>query len=138
MAKSILYQLFGLGKVPKKMVPILKSETIVLMDEGVTGTVTLRKFRAPGKLYSYRKSGFIGSIVITEQRFAAFSLIRSIINVGIGDPKMDSLQISIHRPKILSVKFNAADFNDNWSGTVEFRFRTSFAQLFLRHLQEKK
>ena len=43
----------------------------MLLDEGIPGSVTLRKFRAPGRIHGYKKTFFAGSLVVTGQRFAA-------------------------------------------------------------------
>ena len=45
--KSILYRLFGFGKLPKKFAGTLETEGIVLIDVGIIGSVTMRNFRAP-------------------------------------------------------------------------------------------
>ena len=51
---------FGLGRIPKAMLPILRKEGIRLQDEGVLGSVTLRHFRAPGRYSRWRRSLVIG------------------------------------------------------------------------------
>jgi hypothetical protein len=135
MGKSILYSLFGFGKLPKAMVPVLQGEGIVLMEEGVPGSVTLRKFRAPGRIHSYKRSGFSGSIVITELRFAAFAFSRPIINVPTNDERIGLLDLSVSKEGVLCVKFNAGDFHEGWKGTVECRFSTPSARLFLERLK---
>jgi len=132
--KSIFYSLFGLGKLPKVMAPTLRGEGIVLLDEGVRGSVTLRKFRAPGRIHSYRKSAFAGSIVITELRFAAFALWRPLINVPLDDERLELLELSVPREGLLCVKFDAGAFLDDWKGSVECRFSTSSARMFLSRL----
>ena len=138
MGKSILYSLFGLGKLPKAMVPILRSEVIIIMDEGVKGAVTLRKFRAPGRFHSYKKSGFAGSIVITELRFAAFTFSRPIINIPINDERMKLLEFSLPKEGILFVKFDAGAFHEGWKGSVECKFLTPSTGLFLEKLQSSR
>ena len=134
MRKSIFYSLFGLGKLPKAMTPILQGEGIVLLDEGVGGSVTLRKFRAPGRIHSYRKSAFVGSIVVTELRFAAFALSRPLINVPVDDERLKLLELSVPREGLLCVKFDAGAFHEGWKGSVECRFSTSNARLYLSRL----
>ena len=42
MAKSVLYRLFGLGKTPKRELPALEAEGIVLVDEGISGSIECR------------------------------------------------------------------------------------------------
>ena len=53
MRKSLLYTLFRLGRVPREALSVLESEGIVVLEEGLRGSVTLRNFRAPGRYHSY-------------------------------------------------------------------------------------
>lgn len=117
------------------MKPILQSEGNVLMDEGLKGSVTLRKFRAPGRFHSYKKTGFAGSIVITGIRFAAFTYSRPIINIPVKDERLKLLDFSIPKEDIFCVKFDANTFHDNWQGSVECRFSTPMAGIFIEKLQ---
>ncbi len=135
MGKSIFHKLFGLGKFPKAMAPILESEGIVLQDQGVSGSVTLRKFRAPGRIHSYKKSGLVGSLVITELRFAAFAFSKPLVNLPLADEKLALLDLSVPKRNQLLVKFNAGDFHEGWKGAVEYRFSTELADLFLERLK---
>ena len=48
MAKSLLYRLFGVGKLSKEVVDNLNREELLLMDEGIGGSMTYRDFHAPG------------------------------------------------------------------------------------------
>jgi hypothetical protein len=134
MGKSIFYKLFGLGRFPKAMVPILESEGIVLQDQGVWGSVTFRKFRAPGKIYNHRKSGLVGSVVITELRFAAFAFSKPLVNLPLEKEKLALLDLSVPKRNRLLVKFNAGDFHEGWKGALECRFSTELADMFLERL----
>lgn len=134
MGKSIFYKLFRLGRFPKAMVPILESEGIVLQDQGVWGSVTFRKFRAPGKIYNYRKSGFVGSVVITELRFAAFAFSKPLVNLPLEKEKLELLDLSVPKRNQLLVNFNAGDFHEGWKGTLKCRFSTELADMFLDRL----
>jgi hypothetical protein len=37
MKKTTLYRLFGVGSVPKKLLPVLETEGVVVLDEGIGG-----------------------------------------------------------------------------------------------------
>jgi hypothetical protein len=50
MAKTLLYRLFGVGKISWQLSSTLKVEGIVLLDEGISGSVTYLNFRAPGNI----------------------------------------------------------------------------------------
>lgn len=136
MGKTLLYRLFGLGKLPKRILPDLEQEGIVLLDEGISGSVTLRNFRAPGKRYSWRRSWFSGSLVLTGSRFAAFSFSKPIINVPLGDDRLNGLRRSLEGESALCVHFDPSAFHEGWSGSVECRFSTPQARLFFEQLNE--
>ena len=105
------------------------------MEEGLKGTVALRNFRAPGRFHNYKKSVFAGSIVITELRFAAFSFSRPIINVPMDDDRLSLLALSVPKEGVLRVKFNAGAFHEAWKGSVDCRFATPSARLFMERLK---
>ena len=136
MSKTLLHRLLGFGQLPKAMRPILEGEGIVLLDEGIGGSITFRNFRAPGRRYSYRKTWFAGSLVVTELRFAGFAFRRPVINVPLEGPHLGKLDLSLEkRDTVIRIAFDSSDFHDDWSGDIECRFRTSKAQLFLERLQ---
>ena len=117
------------------MVPILESEGIVLEDQGVSGSVTFRKFRAPGRIYRYRRSGLVGCIVITKLRFAAFAFSKPLINLPLEKEGIGMLELTVPKRNKLLVKFNAGDFHEGWKGKIECRFSTEFADMFLERLK---
>jgi len=134
MRKSLLYTLFRLGRVPKQTLPVLESEGIVLLDEGLRGSVTLRNYRAPGRIHSYKNMIFAGSLVITEQRFAGFAFSKPLINIPLHDDRLRALELSAPRAGLLRVGFDAAVFDIQRSGRVECRFRTENAMSFLERV----
>jgi hypothetical protein len=138
MRKSILYTLFHMGRLPKGMRQILEAEGIVLLDEGIPGSVTLRRFRAPGRIHGYRKTFFAGSLVVTGLRFAAFSFSRPIINVPLRDPRLNLLDKKVDPKKALIVTFDANSFHEDWKGSVECRFVTSVAHMLVQRLRESR
>ena len=45
MSKTLFYKLFGWGKIPEAMLPILKEEGIVLGEEGLSSTLAFLENR---------------------------------------------------------------------------------------------
>jgi hypothetical protein len=132
--KSLLYTLFRLGRLPKEALPVLESEGIVLLDEGLRGSVTLRNFRAPGRFHTYKNSIFAGSLTLTEQRFAGFAFSKPLINVPLHDDRLLALEMSVPRDGVLHIRFDPAVFDIQRSGSVECRFHTGNALRYLEHL----
>ena len=131
MRKSLLYTIFRLGRVPKQAMPILEREGIVLLDEGLRGSVTLRNFRAPGRIHSYKTSVFAGSLVFTGQRFAGYAFSKPLINIPLHDDRLRALELSVPRAGVLEIRFDAAVFDYQQSGTVRCTYHTERASDFL-------
>lgn len=132
---NLLYRWFRLGGIPKAMRPILEDEGIVLLDEGVSGSVGYRNFRAPGKRYGRRRSGVVAALVITELRFAVFAFGNPLVNLPLERAMLDLLHLDIDGRGRLTLEFDAATFNPEWSGTVSARLASERARGFLRRLQ---
>jgi hypothetical protein len=136
MAKSLLYKLFRLGRIPPSERLYLEGEGLVLADEGVRGSITFKNFKAPWKRYSWRRNGFAGSIVLTEQRLVGYAFSKHVINVPVDDPHLKKLQITAEKEDCLCFSFEASDFHDDRSGSIEVRYRTERAWLFVRKLDK--
>lgn len=134
MATSILHRLFGWGGIPVRERATLEREGIVLSEEGVGGSITFRNFRAPGKRYSWRKSGYVGSVVLTQQRLVGFGFSKPLVNVPLDDPHLAKLEIAAEGDAVLCIAFDAADFDAQQSGRIECRWRTPQARLFADRL----
>ncbi len=137
MAKSFLHRLFGIGSVPAALLPVLREEGLVLMEEGISGWVTYRNFRAPGKRSLYRASWFVGSLVVTQERFAAFTFSKPIVNIPLKAEALEKLRCELEGNARLLVAFEAAAFDDDASGKVECRFSTPKAHLFVDQIRAR-
>jgi len=138
MAKTFLYRLFGVGRMPAQWRATIESEGVVLIDEGIGGSVTYRDFRAPGKRSAWRKVAFSGSIALTKTRLLAMQYANPAINIPLDDERFKQLRISVEGAETLLVAFDPSLFHDDWSGTMEYRFRTTQAQAFLKGLGNHK
>jgi len=134
MAKTLLYRLFGVGKIPWQLSSTLKVEGIVLLDEGISGSVTYLNFRAPGKYSNWRRQWFTGALALTQARLIGLQYSNPVINVPVTDERLRSLRFSVEGGTTLLVAFDPALFHNDWSGTIEYRFRTSQAEGLLEKL----
>ena len=133
--QSLLYRLFGVGRIPKLLNDTLHIEGIVVSDEGVPGSVTYRDFRAPGKYFSWKKQAFVGSVVVTNNRLVALMYSNFAVNVPFTDARIRQLQISVEGDRLL-IAFDPKLFHDNWSGSIEYRFRTSQAADIIKWIHD--
>ncbi len=134
MKKTLQHRIFGWGKIPRRYAPTLHNEGIILLDEGIGGSITFIKFKAPGRYHSWKRRWFTGCIVLTERSFAAFALNRPLIYVPLEHENISELGCSIEESGALLVTYNASAFNEQWSGTIECRFKTPKAQMFRERL----
>ena len=100
MGKSILYRLFGLGKLPRDVKSGLENEEIEFLDEGIRSSVTFKKFKAPGKRFYWRRNWFPGSFVVTNKRVAGFAYSKSLIDVTVRKPACSKSCTSKRRIRI--------------------------------------
>src|SRR5260370_4687612 len=106
MAKTLLYRLFGVGKIPRQLTATLQSEGIVLLDEGIAASVTYLDFRAPGKRSNWRRQWFTGAIALTRVRLVALQYSNYAINVPVTDERMHSMRFSVEGKATLFVAFD--------------------------------
>jgi hypothetical protein len=125
--KSYLYRLFGVGGLPAALRPALEMEGILVIDEGVRGSITYRNFRGFGRYSSYRKNGFSGTIVLTGKRIIGFAFKKRILNVGLTDPRLSQLEIEAEDKNRLKIAFEAGIFHEKAAGRIEYRYRTAHA-----------
>lgn len=137
MAKTFLYRLFGIGKIPEQLMATLKSEGILTLDEGIKGSVTYRDFRAPGKYSAWRRQWFTGSIVLTQVRLVSVISLSQAIDVPLTDERIRSLRFSVEGQDTFLVAFDPSLFHPGWSGTMEYRFRTPEAAALVAKLREQ-
>ena len=111
------------------------SEGVVLSDEGIKGTVTYTNFRSPNRYAGWRRQWHTASIALTNARLLAFAYSSPIIDVPLNDERLRQMQFSLEDDGALLVAFDASLFHSDWSGKIEYRFRTPYAQAFLDKLK---
>lgn len=136
MGKTLIYQIFKIGKIPQNVRSQINREGIVLQEEGIGGSVTFKKFRAPGKYYGWKRNWFSGSIVLTQENFLAFQFTKQIIGVSWNNEKINCLNCFLENENTFCVEFDAANFNENWSGNITVKFSTPLAPSFLETIEQ--
>lgn len=130
MKKTILYRLFGVGSVPKKLRPVLEREGVVALDEGIGGRFVAKHVNGPGKRYRHRTEGFSGCLVVTKSRAVCYTYGKRQINIAVEDPKIAKLHVDTPTEQKLHLSFESSDFREGWQGVIEFQFATDKALLF--------
>ena len=105
------------------------------MEEGLRGSATYRNFRAPGRYSNWRRQWYPASLVLTKARLLALSYSKPIIDLPLKEERLRRLRFTREEGDRLCVAFDAALFHKDWSGTIEYRFRTPEAGRFLELLR---
>ena len=135
MSKTLLYKFFRLGRVPRRVRGQIEREGIVLQDEGLRGTVTLKDYKAPGRYHSWRRTWFSGSIVLTQEHLLVFEYARPIIGVPWQDERLEALTIALEEGNRILISFDAASFHEGVSGEVAIRLSTPLAEAILEQIE---
>jgi hypothetical protein len=130
MKKTILYRIFGFGSVPKKILPVLEQEGIVVLDEGMGGWLVTKRVNGPGKRYRHRTEGFSGCLAVTKERVVCYTYGKRQINLSVDDPNITNLYVDTPEEQRLCISFESSNFREGWAGVIEFRFNTEKALLF--------
>jgi hypothetical protein len=130
MKKTILYRLFGIGAVPKKLRPVLEREGIVILDEGIGGWFVTKRVTGPGKRYRHRTEGFSGCLAVTKSRIICYTYGKRQINISVEDPRIANLYVDTPTEQEFRLSFESSEFREGWQGIIEFRFGTDKARLF--------
>ena len=130
MQKTILYRLFRVGSIPRKVRPVLEQEGIVLSDEGMGGRFIARNVKGPFKRYVRRTEGFSGCLVITRKRIICYTYWKRQISISVEDPRLSELYVDATDRQKLSISFESSVFRDGWEGVIEYRFKTDKAIQF--------
>jgi len=130
MNKTLLYRLFGIGGIPKKIRPLLEAEGIRICDEGIGGWLVYKNFKAPGKRFKYRMQGFSGFLALTDIRLVSYAYGKPIINVPISDPRIAEIHSELTRSDRLELSFESSKFHADREGMITVRFNTPLAHQF--------
>ena len=138
MSKSILYRLFGAGRMPDEQLRLLQAEGELLREEGLRTSITYRNYRAPWQRCKWRRKWFVGSIMLTPKRIAAFAGKKRVVHIEYDDPRMETMEFSAESNQRLLVSFEASVFNADHSGTIELCFSTPEAERIVEIIASKR
>jgi hypothetical protein len=120
----LLRFLLGSGRLPDQLRAQLAGEDVVVLEEGLTGSVTYRRYRAPRQWSNWRKDAVSGAIVITGRRLLVWAGRFRHIDVPLNHPVRATIEITADRPDRVCFAYDAGTTNPDRSGSVEVRLRT--------------
>lgn len=135
--KTILYKLFGIGKIREPLLSQLKSEEIIALDEGIRSTITYKNFRAPGRYSNWKRRWMTGAIALTKKRLVLQQYSQPLINLELTDARFQRIKVSLETEDTLLFEFAPDLFLENSSGQIEWRCRTTQAKVIADAIHKK-
>lgn len=136
--KTILYKLFGIGKIHEPVLSALRSEEIIASDEGIKSTITYKNFRAPGRYSNWKRRWMTGAIALTKKRLILQQYSQPVINILLKDERFKKIKVSLETENTLLFEFAPDLFLEFSSGQIEWRCRTQEAKIIYDWLQIMK
>ncbi|MGD9694627.1 MAG: hypothetical protein AB7V42_03085 [Thermoleophilia bacterium] len=127
---------FGRGELPDALRTELDAERPVLIEEGLSGHVTYRHYRAPGRYSNWRRDWVRAALVVTERRLGVFVRGMPIVNVPFDDPRMRGLDITAAGDALL-IRTDASHFNPKASGRVDVLIRPERPAVALERIRRR-
>lgn len=111
------------GRLPEDLRQAVTAEGLLLLAEGLAGTVTLRDYRAPGKRSALSKARTSGAVAITSARVVVWTGMYEGIDLDRGD--WHALEVTLDHPDRICFAYDPATFHPDRSGRVEIRMTTT-------------
>ncbi|XZE55365.1 hypothetical protein SH139x_001374 [Planctomycetaceae bacterium SH139] len=116
----------GLACLPLEADQLIPPGQRIIVREHLACAITLRNFSSPGRVCNWKRQWFAGSIAISGKRFIAFRWKRRLINMEFEDTRFSKLRFSSEQG-MLRITHDADLCREDWSGSIEYRFRTTDA-----------
>ena len=116
----------------------LDAEGAEILADELRGTVTWRRYRAPGRYSSYRKKGVYVAIALTGRRLLVQRTGGKDIDVPFDHPGFRAIEASLDEPDRLCLAFDPGAFDPEASGRIEVRLTTPEAGRLLERIQMRQ
>ena len=118
-----LLQTFGLGRLPPEADLLIPPDSRKISCEHLSCSITFRNFRAPGRACKWKRQWFAGSIAVSDDHIIAFRWHTRLINTVFDDSRFAGLSFNAE-DRMLIISHDASLYRNDWSGSLEYRFRT--------------
>ncbi len=138
---AFLAKLFlGNGKLDPKVRAALESEGLVLVEEGLRGSVRYKRFRAPGRRHHGKVTGERIALAISEKRLVVYCRSGSteLVDSAFTDPRWSNVDVSLEGTDTVSIRvdYDRAGL-PNISGEIRIVARTPNAATIVDQLHTR-
>ena len=130
----------GNGKLKPRLRAALEAEGIVIIQEGLDGSIRYDHFKAPGRRHNGKVTRERIGLAITEERLAVYCRSGStkLIDQAFSNPRMSVLAASLKGSDTISINidFDRAGLK-NVSGQMTIRAQTPEAATVVEQLESR-
>ena len=129
----------GSGTFKPEVRAALESEGVVVLEEGLSGSVRYRHFRAPGKRFHGKVVAMRMALAVTERRLVAYSSSgrNKLMDSPFDDPRLDALTVTAEGDRLDFHVDYARMGEPKVSGEVTIRARTPAAARIAEHVSSR-
>jgi hypothetical protein len=132
--------LLGNGTIKPELRAALESEGLVLIEEGLPGSVRYRNFKAPGKRFNGKVTGVRLGLAISEERFVVYcrSGRGKLIDTPYSDPRLGMLDVELQDDDraVIKIDFDRGDV-PKVSGQMAIHAKTTKAPEIVEELRAR-
>jgi hypothetical protein len=133
--------LLGDGTLTPQLRAELEAEGLVLIEEGLRGSVRYKRFRAPGRRHHGRITGERMGLALSEERFVVYcrSGRVKLIDTSFSNPRLSMLDVSLRGADrvVIRVDYDRAGV-PNVSGEITIHARTPNAAHIVEHFRARR
>jgi hypothetical protein len=138
---GLLAGLMGLGdgRLPPPLRAELEAEGLVLVEEGLRGSVRFDHFKAPGRRLHGKSTAERIGLAISAERFVAYSRSgrAKLVDTPFSDPRLQSVEIAAEDDRLeILVDYDRLEVPET-SGQVRIRAHTEKAALIADELRAR-
>lgn len=130
--------LLGNGKLDPEVRAALESEGLVLVEEGLRGSVRYRRFKAPGRRHHGKITGERVALAISEERFVVYcrSGSTALVDSSLTNPRLSNVDVALRGTDAVAIR---VDYDragvPGVSGEITIVVRTANAPAIVDQLQ---
>jgi hypothetical protein len=117
----------GAGRLPEPLRAQLLADDVLVLEEGLFGSVTYHHFRAPGRRVSFAKQATSAAIAVTATRLVVLAGGMKHIDIPHRHPLRAMVDVQMETPGRVRFTYDAGATNTALSGRVEVRLHTGQA-----------
>ena len=132
--------LLGNGKLKQELRAELEAEGLVLIEEGLSGSVRYKHFKAPGRRFHGKVTPERLGVAISRERFAVYcrSGRVKLIDTPFSEPRLSALDVSLEGSDtvLIRIDYDRLDV-PKVSGEIRILVTTPNASTIVEQLQHR-